>query len=120
MIYACRMANILIIITIRIIIQPFPFYVILTLSLSYLMSDRPGLLNTRPIEALQETVLHSLELQLKMSHPDTLQLFAKVLQKMTDLRQLVSDHVHAITLLKQTDVDLCLHPLLQEIIKDLY
>ncbi|XP_063072152.1 peroxisome proliferator-activated receptor gamma isoform X2 [Engraulis encrasicolus] len=92
----------------------------LFLSVIILSGDRPGLLNTRPIEALQETVLHSLELQLKMSHPDTLQLFAKVLQKMTDLRQLVSDHVHAITLLKQTDVDLCLHPLLQEIIKDLY
>lgn len=82
--------------------------------------DRPGLLNVKPIEDLQETVLHSLELQLKTNHPDSLQLFAKVLQKMTDLRQLVTDHVQLITLMKETEVDWCLHPLLQEIIRDLY
>ncbi|KAG9353029.1 hypothetical protein JZ751_017605 [Albula glossodonta] len=84
------------------------------------IADRPGLLNVKPIEDLQETVLHALELQLKMNHPDSLQLFAKVLQKMTDLRQLVTDHVHLIQLLKKTEVDMCLHPLLQEIMKDLY
>lgn len=83
-------------------------------------SDRPGLLNVKPIEQLQETVLHSLELQLKLSHPDSLQLFAKLLQKMTDLRQIVTDHVHLIELLKKTEVDMFLHPLLQEIMKDLY
>lgn len=82
--------------------------------------DRPGLLNVKPIEQLQETVLHSLELQLKLNHPDSLQLFAKLLQKMTDLRQIVTDHVHLIQLLKKTEVDMCLHPLLQEIMKDLY
>ncbi|KAL0181310.1 hypothetical protein M9458_023716, partial [Cirrhinus mrigala] len=78
------------------------------------------LLNVKPIEDLQETVLHSLELQLKMNHPDSLQLFAKVLQKMTDLRQLVTDHVQLIQLMKETEVDWCLHPLLQEIMRDLY
>lgn len=83
-------------------------------------ADRPGLLNVKPIEQLQETVLHSLELQLKLNHPDSVQLFAKLLQKMTDLRQIVTDHVHLIQLLKKTEVDMCLHPLLQEIMKDLY
>ncbi|XP_028853394.1 peroxisome proliferator-activated receptor gamma isoform X4 [Denticeps clupeoides] len=92
----------------------------LFLAVIILSGDRPGLLNIKPIEDLQETVLHSLELQLKMSHPDSLQLFAKVLQKMTDLRQLVSDHVHLMQLLKKTEADLCLHPLLQEIMRDLY
>ncbi len=87
---------------------------------SLLHLDRPGLLNVKPIEQLQETVLHSLELQLKLNHPDSLQLFAKLLQKMTDLRQIVTDHVHLIQLMKQTEVDMCLHPLLQEIFKDLY
>lgn len=82
--------------------------------------DRPGLLNVKPIEKLQETVLHSLELQLKLNHPDSLQLFAKLLQKMTDLRQIVTDHVHFIQLMNKTEVDMCLHPLLQEIMKDLY
>lgn len=83
-------------------------------------TDRPGLLNVKPIEDLQENVLHSLELHLKMNHPDALHLFAKVLQKMTDLRQIVSDHVHFIQLLKESDLNMCLHPLLQEIMKDLY
>ncbi|MEQ2202657.1 hypothetical protein XENOCAPTIV_011212 [Xenoophorus captivus] len=82
--------------------------------------NRPGLLNVKPIEQLQETVLHSLELQLKLNHPDSQQLFAKLLQKMTDLRQIVTDHVHLIELLKKTEVDMLLHPLLQEIVKDLY
>ncbi|KAM8867155.1 peroxisome proliferator-activated receptor gamma [Synchiropus picturatus] len=92
----------------------------LFLAVIILSGDRPGLLNVKPIEQLQETVLHSLELQLKLSHPDSPQLFAKVLQKMTDLRQIVTDHVHLIQLLKKTDVEMCLHPLLQEIMKDLY
>nr|AJF19172.1 peroxisome proliferator-activated receptor gamma [Epinephelus coioides] len=92
----------------------------LFLAVIILSGDRPGLLNVKPIEQLQETVLHSLELQLKLNHPDSLQLFAKLLQKMTDLRQIVTDHVHLIQLLKKTEVDMCLHPLLQEIMKDLY
>ncbi|XP_020789565.1 peroxisome proliferator-activated receptor gamma isoform X1 [Boleophthalmus pectinirostris] len=92
----------------------------LFLAVIILSGDRPGLLNVKPIEQLQETVLHSLELQLKMNHPESLQLFAKLLQKMTDLRQIVTDHVHLIQLLKKSEVDMCLHPLLQEIMKDLY
>ncbi|KAM6928087.1 peroxisome proliferator-activated receptor gamma [Xenentodon cancila] len=92
----------------------------LFLAVIILSGDRPGLLNVKPIEQLQETVLHSLELQLKLNHPDSLQLFAKLLQKMTDLRQIVTDHVHLMQLLKKTEADMCLHPLLQEIMKDLY
>ncbi|KAA8593290.1 hypothetical protein FQN60_009406 [Etheostoma spectabile] len=92
----------------------------LFLAVIILSGDRPGLLNVKPIEQLQETVLHSLELQLKLNHPVSLQLFAKLLQKMTDLRQIVTNHVHLIQLLKKTEVDICLHPLLQEIMKDLY
>ncbi|XP_074548736.1 peroxisome proliferator-activated receptor gamma [Halichoeres trimaculatus] len=92
----------------------------LFLAVIILSGDRPGLLNVKPIEQLQETVLHSLELQLKLNHPDSLQLFAKLLQKMTDLRQIVTDHVHLIQMLKNTEMDMCIHPLLQEIIKDLY
>uniref|UniRef100_A0A8D3E1H2 Peroxisome proliferator-activated receptor gamma n=1 Tax=Scophthalmus maximus TaxID=52904 RepID=A0A8D3E1H2_SCOMX len=92
----------------------------LFLAVIILSGDRPGLLNVKPIEQLQETVLHALELQLKLNHPDSLQLFAKLLQKMTDLRQIVTDHVHLLQLLKKTEVDMCLHPLLQEIMKDLY
>ncbi|XP_076617178.1 peroxisome proliferator-activated receptor gamma [Chaetodon auriga] len=92
----------------------------LFLAVIILSGDRPGLLNVKPIEQLQETVLHSLELQLKLNHPDSLHLFAKLLQKMTDLRQIVTNHVNFMQLLKKSEMDMCLHPLLQEIMKDLY
>lgn len=65
-------------------------------------------------------MLHSLELQLKVNHPDSVQLFAKVLQKMTDLRQMVADHVQMVGLVKKTEMEMFTHPLLQEIMKDLY
>nr|XP_046199237.1 peroxisome proliferator-activated receptor gamma-like [Oncorhynchus gorbuscha] len=85
-----------------------------------LSGDRPGLVNVKPIEDLQETVLQALELQLKTIHPDCPQLFAKLLQKMTDLRQLVANHVRLIHLLKKQELEVCLHPLLREIMRDLY
>uniref|UniRef100_A0A3B4DGY4 Peroxisome proliferator-activated receptor gamma n=2 Tax=Pygocentrus nattereri TaxID=42514 RepID=A0A3B4DGY4_PYGNA len=92
----------------------------LFLAVIILSGDRPGLLNVKPIEELQENVLHSMELHLKASHPDSLHLFAKVLQKMTDLRQLVAHHVQLMQLMKESEIDLYLHPLLQEIMRDLY
>ena len=83
-------------------------------------ADRPGLVNVKPIEELQAVVLQALELQLKTLHPDSPQLFAKLLQKVTDLRPLVADHVSLIHLLKKTEQEQCLHPLLKEIMSDLY
>ena len=74
----------------------------------------------KPIEDLQEAVLQALELQLKTIHPDCPQLFARLLQKMTDLRPLVADHIRLIHLLKKQELEMCLHPLLQEIMRDLY
>ncbi|TUN98263.1 Peroxisome proliferator-activated receptor gamma [Bagarius yarrelli] len=85
-----------------------------------LCEDRPGLLNPKAIEVLQDDVLQALELQLKILHPDAPHLFAKLLHKMTDLRPLVAQHVRNIHLLKQNELDLCLHPLLLEIMQDLY
>uniref|UniRef100_A0A6I8S4D0 Peroxisome proliferator-activated receptor gamma n=3 Tax=Xenopus tropicalis TaxID=8364 RepID=A0A6I8S4D0_XENTR len=85
-----------------------------------LSGDRPGLLNVGPIEEIQGSLLQALELQLKLNHPDSAQLFAKLLQKMTDLRQVVTEHVQLLQLIKKTEADMCLHPLLQEIYKDLY
>uniref|UniRef100_A0A4W5LD13 NR LBD domain-containing protein n=2 Tax=Hucho hucho TaxID=62062 RepID=A0A4W5LD13_9TELE len=92
----------------------------LFLAVIILSGDRPGLVNVKPIEDLQEAVLQALELQLKTIHPDCPQLFAKLLQKMTDLRPLVADHVRLIHLLKKQELEMCLHPLLQEIMRDLY
>ncbi|XP_071204754.1 peroxisome proliferator-activated receptor gamma-like [Salvelinus alpinus] len=92
----------------------------LFLAVIILSGDRPGLVNVKPIEDLQEVVLQALELQLKTIHPDCPQLFARLLQKMTDLRPLVADHVRLIHLLKKQELEMCLHPLLQEIMRDLY
>lgn len=85
-----------------------------------LSGDRPGLLYVKPVEDLQDNVLQALELQLKLNHPESSQLFAKVLQKMTDLRQVVTEHVQLLQVIKKTEADVNLHPLLQEIYKDLY
>ncbi|XP_036446880.1 peroxisome proliferator-activated receptor gamma-like [Colossoma macropomum] len=85
-----------------------------------LCGDRPGLVNAKAIEELQDEVLQALELQLKTLHPESPHLFAKLLQKMTDLRPLVAEHVRIIHLLKKTELDMCLHPLFKEIMKDLY
>lgn len=82
--------------------------------------DRPGLLNVKPIEDIQDNLLQALELQLKLNHPESSQLFAKLLQKMTDLRQIVTEHVQLLQIIKKTETDMSLHPLLQEIYKDLY
>ncbi|XP_069795956.1 peroxisome proliferator-activated receptor gamma isoform X2 [Narcine bancroftii] len=85
-----------------------------------LSGDRPGLLNVKPIEDLQDSILQALALQLKINHPDTPQLFAKLLQKMTDLRQVVTEHVQLLHTIRKTEAEMSLHPLLQEIYKDLY
>lgn len=84
------------------------------------LPDRPGLLNVKPIEDIQDNLLQALELQLKLNHPESSQLFAKLLQKMTDLRQIVTEHVQLLQVIKKTETDMSLHPLLQEIYKDLY
>ncbi|KAB5545983.1 hypothetical protein PHYPO_G00066910 [Pangasianodon hypophthalmus] len=85
-----------------------------------LCGDRPGLVNSKAIEALQDEVLQALELQLKVLHPESPHLFARLLQKMTDLRPLVAEHVRNIHQLKKSELDMCLHPLLMEIMRDLY
>ncbi|KAI5095447.1 peroxisome proliferator-activated receptor gamma [Silurus meridionalis] len=85
-----------------------------------LCGDRPGLVNSKAIEALQDEVLQALELQLHVLHPESPHLFAKLLQKITDLRPLVAEHVRNIHLLEKNELDMCLHPLLLEIMQDLY
>ncbi|KAL1007877.1 hypothetical protein UPYG_G00092860 [Umbra pygmaea] len=49
----------------------------LFLAVIILSGGRPDLLDVKPIEELQETVLHSLELQLKLNHPESLQLLPR-------------------------------------------
>ncbi|XP_021524347.1 peroxisome proliferator-activated receptor alpha isoform X1 [Aotus nancymaae] len=82
--------------------------------------DRPGLLNVGHIEKMQEGIVHVLRLHLQSNHPDDSFLFPKLLQKMADLRQLVTEHAQLVQIIKKTESDAALHPLLQEIYRDMY
>ncbi|KAM9312758.1 peroxisome proliferator-activated receptor alpha [Gastrophryne carolinensis] len=82
--------------------------------------DRPGLLNVPSIEKMQENIVHVLKLHLQSNHPDDGFLFPKLLQKMADLRQLVTEHALLVQTIKKTETDASLHPLLQEIYRDMY
>ncbi|XP_053574987.1 peroxisome proliferator-activated receptor alpha [Bombina bombina] len=82
--------------------------------------DRPGLLNVASIEKMQENIVHVLKLHLQSNHPDDIFLFPKLLQKMADLRQLVTEHALLVQTIKKTETDAALHPLLQEIYRDMY
>ncbi|KAE8613123.1 hypothetical protein XENTR_v10007579 [Xenopus tropicalis] len=82
--------------------------------------DRPGLVNVPSIEKMQESIVHVLKLHLQSNHPDDGFLFPKLLQKMADLRQLVTEHAQLVQTIKKTETDAALHPLLQEIYRDMY
>ncbi|KAL4005500.1 hypothetical protein ACER0C_005213 [Sarotherodon galilaeus] len=81
--------------------------------------DRPGLVNVAHIEAMQESIVQVLQLHLLANHPDDTFLFPRLLQKLADLRQLVTEHAQLVQEIKKTE-DTSLHPLLQEIYRDMY
>lgn len=88
--------------------------------LLFLLSlDRPGLVNVTSIERMQESIVHVLQYHLLANHPDDAFLFPKLLQKLADLRQLVTEHAQLVQEIKKTE-DTSLHPLLQEIYRDMY
>ncbi|XP_072123903.1 peroxisome proliferator-activated receptor alpha-like isoform X2 [Mobula birostris] len=90
------------------------------LSVGMSHNDRPGLVNISPIEQMQESIVQALRLHLHSNHPDAIYLFPKLLQKMADLRQLVTEHAQLVQKIKKTETDTFLHPLLQEIYRDMY
>ncbi|KAJ8245638.1 hypothetical protein GJAV_G00272880 [Gymnothorax javanicus] len=81
--------------------------------------DRPGLTNVQYIERLQETIVQVLQLHLLANHPDDTFLFPRLLLTMADLRQLVTEHAQLVQEIRRTE-DTSLHPLLQEIYRDMY
>lgn len=86
----------------------------------FLSTDRPGLMNVKQVEEIQDNILQALEFHLQSNHPDAQYLFPKLLQKMADLRQLVTEHAQLVQKIKKTETETSLHPLLQEIYKDMY
>ncbi|XP_028652868.1 peroxisome proliferator-activated receptor delta b [Erpetoichthys calabaricus] len=85
-----------------------------------LCGDRPGLMNVKQVEEIQDNILQVLNLHLLANHPDSQYLFPKLLQKMADLRQLVTENAQLVQKIKKTESETSLHPLLQEIYKDMY
>ncbi|XP_039998560.1 peroxisome proliferator-activated receptor alpha a isoform X4 [Xiphias gladius] len=81
--------------------------------------DRPGLVDVALVEQLQEGIVQALQLHLLANHPDDTFLFPRLLQKLADLRELVTEHAQLVQEIKTTE-DTSLHPLLQEIYRDMY
>lgn len=86
----------------------------------FLVLDRPGLMNVKQVEQSQDNILQALDLHLQANHSDSVYLFPKLLQKMADLRQLVTENAQLVQKIKKTESETSLHPLLQEIYKDMY
>ncbi|XP_053481093.1 peroxisome proliferator-activated receptor delta b [Ictalurus furcatus] len=85
-----------------------------------LCGDRPGLMNVKQVEQIQDSILQALDQHLQAHHPESVHLFPKLLQKMADLRQLVTENAQLVQMIKKTESETSLHPLLQEIYKDMY
>ncbi|XP_061815802.1 peroxisome proliferator-activated receptor alpha-like [Nerophis lumbriciformis] len=81
--------------------------------------DRPGLVDVSLVEQLQEGIVQALRLHLVANHPDDAFLFPRLLQKLADLRELVTEHAQLVQEI-ETSEDTSLHPLLQEIYRDMY
>nr|XP_046196655.1 peroxisome proliferator-activated receptor delta-like isoform X2 [Oncorhynchus gorbuscha] len=85
-----------------------------------LCGDRPGLINIKQVEEIQDSILQALDQHLLANHTDSKYLFPKLLNKMADLRQLVTENAMLVQKIKKTESETSLHPLLQEIYKDMY
>uniref|UniRef100_H3CL54 Peroxisome proliferator-activated receptor alpha a n=1 Tax=Tetraodon nigroviridis TaxID=99883 RepID=H3CL54_TETNG len=81
--------------------------------------DRPGLVDVPSVEQLQESIVQVLRRHLLTNHPNDSFLFPRLLQKLADLRELVTEHAQLVEEIKRTE-DTSLHPLLQEIYRDMY
>ena len=62
-------------------------------------------MNVSQVEAIQDTILRALEFHLQANHPDAQYLFPKLLQKMADLRQLVTEHAQMMQRIKKTETE---------------
>uniref|UniRef100_H2YJM5 NR LBD domain-containing protein n=1 Tax=Ciona savignyi TaxID=51511 RepID=H2YJM5_CIOSA len=82
-----------------------------------LCPDRPGIDNRKVVEDIQEEILLALEYQLSLTHPNKPRLFAHLLLKLAELRELMSKHVSMVQ--KLSEMKGIGPPLLNEILQDL-
>lgn len=57
-----------------------------------LMADRPGVQDHRHIEKLQDHLSETLQAYIRVNHPGGRLLYAKMIQKLADLRSLNEEH----------------------------
>lgn len=77
-------------------------------------------MNVKQVEEIQDRILQALDQHLQHTHPDAAYIFPKLLQKLADLRQLVTENAQLVQMIKKTESETSLHPLLQEIYRDMY
>lgn len=77
-------------------------------------------MNVSQVEQIQDNILQALNLHLEMNHPDASFIFPRLLQKLADLRQMVTENAQLVQKIKKTESETSLHPLLQEIYRDMY
>ncbi|CAB1347384.1 unnamed protein product [Coregonus sp. 'balchen'] len=77
------------------------------------------LVNVSNVEQLQESVVLAVRLHILANHPDDTFLLPKLLQKLAYLRELVTEHAQLVQEIEKTE-DTSLHPILQEIYRDMY
>jgi hypothetical protein len=83
----------------------------LMIMLSLFSADRPGLYQQDKIEEIQECYAKILQKYVKERFPDDLTLFAKIIMKLTDLRNINEIHTKMLLKMKLDNIE----PLLAEI-----
>ncbi|XP_070569661.1 vitamin D3 receptor B-like isoform X2 [Ptychodera flava] len=79
-----------------------------------LSSDRPELDNPESVEEMQHNILLTLQASTKVNHPEDKVLFAKVVVKLAEVRELVQCHVNDLNAFKLPDHEK-IFPLIAEI-----
>uniref|UniRef100_A0A8C4ZRP1 Vitamin D receptor b n=1 Tax=Gadus morhua TaxID=8049 RepID=A0A8C4ZRP1_GADMO len=65
---------------------------VLLMAICLLSPDRPGVQDHARIEALQDNISETLQAYIRLSHPGGRLLYAKMIQKLADLRSLNEEH----------------------------
>lgn len=68
--------------------------------MAYLCTDRPGLVNPKQVDGLQSTFVRMLMEYLEARRPRGTTYLAKLLMKLTELRQLSAEHSNMLFALK--------------------
>lgn len=82
----------------------------------YLFLDRPDIENHEEVEKIQRPMVETLQMLTKVNHPEDKVFFAKLIMKLTDVRDLVTRHINDLMQMKLPDSQFeSLFPLITEI-----